>query len=77
MLLEHQLIYFMNTTVLPFGLAVFVMERWDPGDRYVKENEQHCVVDLGWAKLTHGSTLYFLQQDVPLAPYLWHINQEP
>lgn len=50
MLLEHQLIYFMNRTVLPFGFAVFVMGRWDPRDLSVKENEQLCVVDLGWAK---------------------------
>lgn len=26
------------------------MGRWDPGDLYVKENEQHCVVDLRQGK---------------------------
>lgn len=40
----------MNRKAISFGLALRAMGRRDPGDLYVEEIEQPCVVDFGWGR---------------------------
>lgn len=68
----HPAVYFMERKVIPFELAVFVM---GGGILHIFMSRKMNTVDLGQGK---GNTwLYFLQQGITLAPYLWHLNQEP
>lgn len=75
MLLVHQVIYFMKREVIPFELAVFMMGRGIL--EIFMSKKMSNTVDLGQGKDNITWFGYFLQQDVPLAPYLWHLNQEP